>query len=101
MMADEFIKLVHRVQDITASFDKLEESKTEVDLNWIWNADSIIESIPSIFNLPNPEEETKLEVDSKLINPEKDSQFIKKKCFKGRKFTMKKIFRGTIDGFTA
>ena len=38
MIADKFVRFVHRVQDIIA-LNKLaseEESKSQVDMNWIW-----------------------------------------------------------------
>jgi hypothetical protein len=38
-MADEFVALVHKVQDVTSlsslAFDE-EERKSQVDLDWIW-----------------------------------------------------------------
>ncbi len=38
MVADKFVSLVHKIQDIVSltSLAFEEESKTEVDLNWIW-----------------------------------------------------------------
>ena len=39
MIADEFVKFIHRVQDIIAlnNLASEEERKSQVDMDWIWN----------------------------------------------------------------
>ena len=56
-MADEFVALVHKVQDVISlsslAFDD-EERKSEVDLDWIWkdNNAAVANIPPAIVNPP-------------------------------------------------
>ena len=59
MMADEFVGLVHKVQDVISlsslAFDD-EERKSEVDLDWIWkcNNEAVANKPPSVVGKPPP-----------------------------------------------
>ena len=41
MIADEFVSFVHKIQDVTSlsSLAFEEESKSEINLDWIWKND--------------------------------------------------------------
>ena len=56
MMADEFVSFVHKIQDViqfTSLFSD-EESKSQVDLDWIWKniEDAPIQPPAPLFNKP-------------------------------------------------
>ena len=103
--ADEFVAFIHKIQDITTFYSFEEESKTSVDLDWIWkeNLEKIQKIIipPLFVNIPIPHVSPKLVIDSKLMDSVKHFDFIKNQCFNGRELSFKKIFRGSEDGFTA
>ena len=68
-----------------------------MDLDWIWKEQVAHNELPPPVYPVSP----KLDIDSKMIDPEKHFDFIKNKCFSGRQLTFTKIFRGSEDGFTA
>ena len=88
-MADEFIGLVHKVQDVISlsslAFDE-EERKSQVDLDWIWkdNNEAVANKPPAIVNPPPVVPKHK--INSKFIDSEKHYNFIKNECFGGRQF---------------
>ncbi len=55
-MADEFVALVHNVQDVIrlSSLAFVEERKSEVNLDWIWkeSIEAVANIPPAIVNLP-------------------------------------------------
>jgi len=58
MMADEFVDLVHKVQDVI-SLSSLafieEERKSDVDLDWIWKENNeVVANIPPVIVNPQP-----------------------------------------------
>jgi hypothetical protein len=92
MIADEFVSFVHKIQDVTSlslvAFE--EESKSEVNLDWIWkNNDDARLDPPQPVNIPQlivnilpvlP----RLQTDSNLLDAEKHFNFLKNECFGGR-----------------
>ena len=57
-MADEFVDLVHKVQDVI-SLSSLafieEERKSDVDLDWIWKENNeVVANIPPVIVNPQP-----------------------------------------------
>jgi hypothetical protein len=84
-----------------------EESKSQVDLDWIWKENAGPAFIPPpLVNIPpamanQPPALPRLQTDSKLLDPEKHFNFIKNECFGGRNFDITTLFRGSEHGFTA
>jgi hypothetical protein len=102
-MADEFVKFVHKIQDIASlsslAFD--EESKSEVQLDWIWKNNEVAQPQPIPLVVKIPPAVAKLQTDSVLLDAAKNFNFIKNECFGGRNFEISTLFRGSVDGFSA
>ena len=104
MIADEFVGLVHKVQDVISlsslAFDD-EERKSEVDLDWIWkdNNEAVANNPPPVVAKPPPVVPQK-KINSKYIDSEKHFNFIKNKCFGGREFEIKRVYSTDEHAFT-
>jgi hypothetical protein len=92
MIADEFVSFVHNIQDVTSlsllAFE--EESKSEVNLDWIWKInDEARLDPPQLVDIPQPIINIppvlpRLQTDSTLLDAEKHFNFLKNDCLGGR-----------------